>query len=100
MTWKHFKKYWFEVYFPHILLGILCFIGISIILFVTTIIVMMKINENNHDYCVEIIKGSHTEKFYLNEGDFELKDGRISFSDAEGTYHLTNFKIIKLKSNK
>lgn len=97
MTWNHFKKYWFELYFPHILLGILCFIAISFILFVTSIIVIVKINENNHDYCVEIIKGSHAEKFYLNEGDFELKDGRITFSDDEGTYHLTNFKIIKLK---
>ena len=97
MNLAYFKKYWFELYFPFILLGILILMVIFLFLFSIGYFVFISVREKNYDYRIEIAKGNYVEKFYLNEDEFELKDGYIKFDKDGGTYFLNNFKISKLK---
>jgi hypothetical protein len=47
-------------------------------------------NEASHKYRLDI---HDANSIYLNEGDFELKDGRISFEKDGTFYYFTNFRL-------
>ena len=92
MNWDKFEK-WYDNSFPKFLLGLV------ITVFCILIIGSIKgcITNRDKDYCVEFQDGSGKKYIYLNEGDFEMKDGRIIIKDGEDVYYLTNFKLINNK---
>lgn len=82
--------------------GVSCLFLISFIvtaIFCIGIIGSIKgcITNRDKDYYVEFQDGSGKKYIYLNEGDFEMKDGRIIIKDGEDVYYLTNFKLIHNK---
>lgn len=81
---------WFDRFFPTFIIGaIVC---LFILLFSTAIhLCYEKIsNEASYKYRLDI---HGADSIYLNEGEFELKDGRILFEKDGAIYHFTNFKL-------
>lgn len=96
MNWDKFENgfiRWFDKSFPKFVLGLV------ITVFCILIIGGIKgcITNSDKDYCVEFQDGSGMKRIYLNEGDFEIKDGRIIIKDGDDVYYLTNFKLINNK---
>ncbi len=84
---------WFDRFFPTFIIGII--VGVFTLLFSLAIHgCCEKIsNEASYKYRLDIhdIHGANT--IYLNEGEFELKDGRISFEKDGTIYYFTNFRL-------
>lgn len=81
---------WFDRFFPTFIIGAI--VGLFILLFSTAIhLCYEKIsNEASYKYRLDI---HGADSIYLNEGEFELKDGRISFEKDGTIYHFTNFRL-------
>ena len=94
MAWHTLRKLqmeiWFDRYFPTFIGGII--IGVFTLLFSIAIHgCCEKIsNEASYKYRLDIYE---TNSIYLNEGEFELKDGRISFEKDGTMYYFTNFRL-------
>ncbi len=84
---------WFDRYFPTFIGGII----VGVFLFFFTIAIHScceKIrNEASHKYRLDV---NGLNSIYLNEGDFELKDGRISFEKDGTIYYFTNFRLTEV----
>ena len=81
---------WSDRHFPILIGGIIVFV----FLFLFTIAIHLCCenirNEASHKYRLDI-HGANS--IYLNEGEFELKDGRISFEKDGTMYYFTNFRL-------
>lgn len=99
MAWHTLKireskfESWFDRYFPTFIIGII--VGAFTLLFSIAIHgCYEKIsNEASHKYRLDI-HGANS--IYLNEGEFELKDGRISFEKDGTIYYFTNFRLTNI----
>ena len=93
MAWHTLRKLqiecWFDRYFPNFIGGII--VGVFLLLFSIAFHgCCEKIsNEASYKYRLDI----HGASIYLNEGEFELKDGRISFEKNGTIYYFTNFRL-------
>lgn len=89
MNWDKFER-WFDRNFPTFIIGLI--VGGLILLFTIGIHgCCEKIrNEASYKYRLDV---NGLNSIYLNEGDFELKDGRISFEKDGTIYHFTNFRL-------
>ena len=96
MAWHTLKfreskfESWFDRFFPTFIIGAI--VGLFILLFSTAIhLCYEKIsNEASYKYRLDI---PESNSIYLNDGDFELKDGRISFEKDGTMYYFTNFRL-------
>ena len=96
MAWRTLKfrepkiESWFDKYFPTFIVGII--VGVFLILFSISIhSYYEKIsNEASYKYRLDV---NGLNSIYLNEGEFELKDGRISFEKDGTFYYFTNFRL-------
>ena len=81
---------WFDRYFPTFIIGII--VGVFLLLFTIAIrsCCEMISNEASHKYRLDV---NGLNGIYLNEGEFELKDGRISFEKDGTMYYFTNFRL-------
>jgi hypothetical protein len=81
---------WFDRFFPTFIIGII--VGVFTLLFSLAIHgCCEKIsNEASYKYRIDI---HGADSIYLNEGEFELKDGRISFEKDGTMYYFTNFRL-------
>ena len=81
---------WSDRHFPTLIGGII--IGVFLLLFTIGIrSCCEKIsNEASYKYRLDI-HGANS--IYLNEGEFELKDGCISFEKDGTMYYFTNFSL-------
>lgn len=96
MNWDKFEKgfiRWFDNSFPKFVLGLV----ITVVCIFIIGSIKACITNRDKDYCVEFQDGSGKKYIYLNEGDFEIKDGRIIIKDGDDVYYLTNFKLINNK---
>ena len=84
---------WFDRYFPTFIIGII--VGVFTLLFSLAIHgCCEKIsNEASHKYRLDIHDIHGHSSIYLNEGEFDLKDGRISFEKDGTVYYFTNFRL-------
>ena len=84
---------WFDRYFPTFIIGIL--VGLFLLLFTIAIrgCTERMTNEALHKYRLDV---NGLNSIYLNEGDFELKDGRISFEKDGTIYCFTNFRLTNI----
>ena len=95
MAWRtlKFRETWFDKFFTTFIIGILVFF----LLFLITVGLHMcceKIsNEASYKYRLDVQDIRGTNSIYLNEGEFELKDGRISFEKDGTFYYFTNFRL-------
>lgn len=102
MAWRTLKfrepkiESWFDRYFPTFIIGII--VGVFTLLFSLAIHgCCEKIsNEASHKYRLDIQEIHGTNSIYLNEGEFELKDGRISFEKDGTMYYFTNFRLTEI----
>lgn len=96
MAWHTLKfrkskfESWFDRCFPTFIVCII--VGLLLLLLSTAIhFCCEKIsNEASYNYRLDV---NGLNSIYLNEGDFELKDGRISFEKDGTIYHFTNFRL-------
>jgi hypothetical protein len=102
MAWHTLKfresklECWFDRYFPTFIIGMI--IGVFTLLFSLAIHgCCEKIsNEASHKYRLDVQEIHGHSSIYLNEGDFELKDGRISFEKDGTIYCFTNFRLTNI----
>ena len=96
MAWHTLKfrksrfESWSDRYFPVFIGVIIAFV--FLLLFSTAIHFYCEriSNEASHKYRLDV---NGLNSIYLNEGEFELKDGRISFEKDGTIYHFTNFRL-------
>lgn len=97
MAWHTLRKLqfeiWFDRFFPTFIIGII--VGVFTLLFSIAIRSCCETisNEASYKYRVDIQDIHGTNSIYLNEGEFELKDGRISFEKNGTIYYFTNFRL-------
>ena len=99
MAWHTLKireskiESWFDRFFPTFIIGII--VGVFTLLFSLAIHGCCEriSNEASHKYRLDIHDIHGTNSIYLNEGEFELKDGRISFEKDGTIYYFTNFRL-------
>ena len=102
MAWHTLKfreskfERWFDRFFPTFIIGII--VGVFTLLFSLAIHgCCEKIsNEAAYKYRLDIQDVHVHNSIYLNEGEFELKDGRISFEKDGTIYCFTNFRLTKI----
>lgn len=84
---------WFDRNFPTFIIGLI--VGAFLLLFLIGIHSCTERirNEASHKYRLDIQDIHGHNSIYLNEGDFELKDGRISFEKDGTIYCFTNFRL-------
>lgn len=84
---------WFDRYFPTFITGII--VGAFLLLFTIGIrsCTEKMTNESLHKYRLDV---NGLNSIYLNDCDFELKDGRISFEKDGTIYYFTNFRLTKI----
>ena len=96
MAWRTLKfreskfESWSDRNFP-IIIGVI--IGGAFLVLLSTAIHLCceKIsNEASYNYRLDV---NGLNSIYLNKGDFELKDGRISFEKDGTMYYFTNFRL-------
>ena len=81
---------WFDRNFT-IIIGVIIVCAFLLLFSTAIYLCCEKIsNEASFKYRVDI-HGANS--IYLNEGEFELKDGRISFEKDGTDYHFTNFRL-------
>ena len=96
MAWRTLKfreskfESWFDRNFA-IIIGVIIG-GAALLLFSTAIYLCCEkiSNEASYKYRIDI---HGADSIYLNEGEFELKDGRISFEKDGTMYYFTNFRL-------
>ena len=96
MAWRTLKfreskfESWFDRNFA-IIIGVING-GAALLLFSTAIYLCCEkiSNEASYKYRLDV---NGLNSIYLNEGEFELKDGRISFEKDGTFYHFTNFRL-------
>ena len=94
MAWHTLRKFkiecWFDRHFPTFIGGII--IGVFFLLFsIAFRSCCEKIsNEASYKYRLDV---HDSISIYLNEGEFELKDGQISFEKDGTMYYFTNFRL-------
>lgn len=99
MAWHTLKireskiESWFDRFFPTFIIGII--VGVFTLLFSLAIHGCCEriSNEASHKYRLDIHDIHGHNSIYLNEGEFELKDGRISFEKDGTIYYFTNFRL-------
>jgi hypothetical protein len=81
---------WFDRFFPTFIIGII--VGIFLLLITVGLHMCTEkmTNESLHKYRLDV---NGLNSIYLNDGDFELKDGRISFEKDGTMYCFTNFRL-------
>ena len=81
---------WFDRNFT-IIIGVII-VCAFLLLFTTAIYLCCEkiSNEASYNYRLDV---NGLNSIYLNEGEFELKDGRISFEKDGTVYHFTNFRL-------
>ena len=84
---------WFDKHFPTFIVGII--VGVFLLLFLIAIHGCCEriSNEASYKYRLDIQDIHGHNSIYLNEGEFELKDGHISFEKDGMIYHFTNFRL-------
>lgn len=96
MAWHTLKfrepkiESWSDRYFPTLIIGMIVFV--FLLLFSTVIHLWCEkmTNESLYNYRLDV---NGLNSIYLNEGEFELKDGRISFEKDGTIYYFTNFRL-------
>lgn len=96
MAWRTLKfreskfESWSDRHFP-IIIGVII-VCAFLLLFTTAIYLCCEkiSNEASYKYRLDV---NGLNSIYLNEGEFELKDGRISFEKDGTVYHFTNFRL-------
>lgn len=81
---------WFDKHFPTFIVGII--VGVFLLLFLIAIHGCCEKISNEASYKYRLDIHGHNS-IYLNEGEFELKDGHISFEKDGMIYHFTNFRL-------
>ena len=84
---------WFDRKFPSFIIGIIIFFALVLITFGIHSCTEKMTNETLHKYRLDV---NGLNSIYLNDGDFELKDGRISFEKDGTIYCFTNFRLTKI----
>ena len=81
---------WIDRYFPTFIIGII--VGLFLLLFTIGIrsCTERMTNESLHKYRLDV---NGLNSIYLNDGEFELKDGSISFEKDGTMYYFTNFRL-------
>ena len=81
---------WFDRNFPSFIMGIIVCFTLVLITVGLHMCTEKMTNEALHKYRLDV---NGLNSIYLNEGDFELKDGRISFEKDGTMYCFTNFRL-------
>lgn len=84
---------WIDRYFPTFIIGIIAGVFLLLISIGTHGCCEKIRNEASYKYRLDIQDIHGHSSIYLNEGDFELKDGRISFVKDGTIYYFTNFRL-------
>lgn len=81
---------WFDRFFPTFIIGTI--VGVFLLLITVGLhsCAEKMTNESLHKYRLDV---NGLNSIYLNDGDFELKDGRISFEKDGTIYCFTNFRL-------
>ena len=84
---------WFDRFFPTFIIGTI--VGAFLLLFTIGIrsCTEKMTNESLHKYRLDV---NGLNSIYLNDCDFELKDGRILFEKDGTIYCFTNFRLTKI----
>ena len=96
MAWRTLKfreskfESWSDRYFPTFMIGMIIFVVLFLFSTVIHLCYEKISNEASHKYRLDI---HDANSIYLNEGEFELKDGRISFEKDGTMYYFTNFRL-------
>ena len=81
---------WFDRNFT-IIIGVIIVCAFLLLFSTAIYLCCEKIsNEASFKYRLDV---NGLNSIYLNEGEFELKDGRISFEKDGTVYHFTNFRL-------
>ena len=86
----NFCESWFDRNFPTFIIGILVGVFLLLIMIGIRSCTEKITNESLHKYRLDV---NGLNSIYLNDGDFELKDGRISFEKDGTMYYFTNFRL-------
>ena len=103
MAWRtlNFRKSkfesWFDRLFPTFIIGTLVALFLFLISFAIHLCYEKISNEASFKYRLDI---HDANSIYLNDGDFELKDGRISFEKNGTMYYFTNFRLTDISKGK
>ena len=99
MAWHTLKfkeskfESWFDRNFPSFIIGVIVCFALVLITFGIHSCTEKMTNEALHKYRLDV---NGLNSIYLNDGDFELKDGRISF-EKDGTFYcFTNFRLTEI----
>jgi hypothetical protein len=84
---------WFDRSFPSFIIGIIVFFVLLLITVGLHSCIEKMTNESLYNYRLDV---NGLDSIYLNEGEFELKDGRISFEKDGTVYYFTNFRLTNL----
>ena len=96
MAWRTLKfreskfESWYDRNFPTIIVCIIVFAFLFLFSFAIHLCYEKISNEASYNYRLDV---NGLNSIYLNEGDFELKDGRISFEKDGTFYYFTNFRL-------
>ena len=97
MAWHTLRKFkiecWFDRYFPAFIGCIIAFVFLLLFSIAFRGCCEKISNEASYKYRLDINDIHGHSSIYLNEGEFELKDGRISFEKDGTIYYFTNFRL-------
>ena len=85
---------WFDRCFPTFIIGVIVCFALVLITFGIHSCAEKMTNESLHKYRLDI---NGLNSIYLNDGDFELKDGRMSFEKDGTIYCFTNFRLTDIR---
>ena len=86
----NFCESWFDRNFPTFIIGIIVGVFLLLIMIGIRSCTEKMTNESLHKYRLDV---NGLNSIYLNDGDFELKDGHISFEKDGTFYYFTNFRL-------
>lgn len=81
---------WFDRNFPTFIIGLIVGAFLLLITIGLHSCAEKMTNEASHKYRLDV---NGLNSIYLNDGDFELKDGHISFEKDGTIYYFTNFRL-------
>ncbi len=96
MAWRTLKfreskfESWYDRNFSTIMVCIIVFAFLFLFSFAIHLCYEKISNEASYNYRLDV---NGLNSIYLNEGEFELKDGRISFEKDGTFYYFTNFRL-------
>lgn len=99
MAWHrlNFCESWFDRNFPTFIIGIIAGAFLLLIMIGLRSCTEKMTNEALHKYRLDV---NGLNSIYLNDGDFELKDGHISFEKDGTMYYFTNFRLTDISKGK